>query len=415
MRRRSLALVLPLGLLALAACDPGGPGGAGTEPARAPDIDVDPAPVPIGRLADPVDVTELRLPLEMTVMIVVDPGWTSTPLERDGIFLGYSDEGDRLRFRAADQDGTLLWEAQRPLSCTGFALTADADGRAIAVLADTAAGEASDESLPAMTMTGYDLRTAERLWGPTEVPGPQAGQGLVFAAPGDQPMGTGGPRIALAPATGETALADEELGGGRILAEHAGTIVRTDGEELVALTVAHADADADAAELWRIAMPAGTDPQRARIMEAIDPSTHHAVLSGGEEPGVLLDLSDGAVLAEEVGQAAHDHGLDVTVVTAGHLVRGLDPDGQESWRHEDPEALELITAGERLAYARRPEEGTLVVLDTSQGVMVHPYDVDLSGPLGVPEVFSAQAAAAVNVDGTRYLVTTTLDEDFGTR
>lgn len=411
MRRRSFALALPLGLLALSACDSGDPGGAGDGPTRAPDLDVDPAPVPIGELAEAVDVTELRLPLEMIVMIVVDPGWTSTPLERDGIFLGYSDEGDRLRFRAADQDGTLLWEAQRPLSCTGFALTADAEGRAIAVLADTAASEADDEALPAMTMTGYDLRTAEALWGPTEVPGPQAGQGLVFAAPGDQPMGTGGPRIALSPATGETALADEELDGGRILAEHAGTLVHTDGDDLVARAVA----DAGAGELWRIAMPAGIDPQRARIMSAIDSSTDLTVLSGGEGPGVLLDLADGAVIADDVERVAHDHGLDVTVVCAGHVVRGLDPDGQESWRHEDPEALEFITAGERLAYAQRPEEGTLVVLDTSQGVMVYPYDADLTGPLGVPEVFSTQAAAAVNVDGARYLVTTSLDEDFGTR
>src|SRR5699024_9225084 len=96
-------------------------------------------------------------------------------------------------------------------------------------------------------------------------------------------------------------------------------------------------------------------------------------------------------------------------------VRGLEADGQESWRHEDPETLEFITAGERLAYARRTEEGTLVVLDTSQGVMVHPYDTDLSGPLGVPEAFSAQAAAAANVDGARYLVTTTADEESRTR
>src|SRR5699024_11808456 len=77
----------------------------------APDIAVDPEPTVLGERAEPLDVTELRLPLEMTVMIVVDPGWTATPHERDGLFLGYREEVDRLRFIAAEQDGTLLWEA----------------------------------------------------------------------------------------------------------------------------------------------------------------------------------------------------------------------------------------------------------------------------------------------------------------
>lgn len=403
MRRRDLALSLPLGLLMLSACESSGAGGGQDDPTSAPDIAVDPEPTVLGERAEPLDVTELRLPLEMTVMIVVDPGWTATPLERDGLFLGYREEADRLRFIAAEQDGTLLWEAQRPLSCTGFALSADADGRAIAVLADTGSGPGE------MSLTAYDLSTAETLWGPTEVPGPQAGQGLVFAAPGEEPMGEGGPRIALVPATGEAALADGDLDDGRILAEHAGTIVHTEGKDLVAA------AAEDAAELWRTALPDGIDARGARIGGAADPSTGLAVLSGAEGPGVLVDLSEGRVVAEEVEGAAHDHGLDITVVAAGNVVRGLEADGQESWRHEDPETLEFITAGERLAYARRTEEGTLVVLDTSQGVMVHPYDTDLSGPLGVPEVFSAEAAAAVNVDGARYLVTTTLDEEFGTR
>ena len=79
------------------------------------------------------------------------------------------------------------------------------------------------------------------------------------------------------------------------------------------------------------------------------------------------------------------------------------------------EMLVLITAGERLAYAQRPEEGTLVVLDTARGRMVNPYDVDLDGPLAVPELFSADAATSVHVEGVRYLVTTVLDEGYGLR
>lgn len=140
MRRRTLALAVPLGLIGLAACDRDGSPGPVQMTDHPPQDDLDPAPVLLDGSADPVDVTELRLPLEMTPMIVVDPGWTAAPVERDGIFLGYSDAEDQLRFRAVDQDGTLLWEALRPLSCTGHSLSAAADGTTIAVLAD-ATGE----------------------------------------------------------------------------------------------------------------------------------------------------------------------------------------------------------------------------------------------------------------------------------
>ena len=75
----------------------------------------------------------------------------------------------------------------------------------------------------------------------------------------------------------------------------------------------------------------------------------------------------------------------------------------------------LLSAGERLAYAQRPKEGTLVVLDTSQGLLVNPFDADRSGPLAVPELFSADAATSVRIEQTRYLVTTTLDEAYGLR
>lgn len=119
MRRRTLALAVPLGLIGLAACDRDGSPGPVQMTDHPPQDDLDPAPVLLDGSADPVDVTELRLPLEMTPMIVVDPGWTAAPVERDGIFLGYSDAEDQLRFRAVDQDGTLLWEALRPSELHG--------------------------------------------------------------------------------------------------------------------------------------------------------------------------------------------------------------------------------------------------------------------------------------------------------
>ena len=404
MRRRTLLLGAPLGALALGACtdraEESSPG-----PAPAPAVE-NPDPVILDEEATVVDHAELRLPLEMSPMIVVDPGWTATPLELDGIFLGYREESEHLRFLAVEEDGTLLWQADRPLTCTGFTLTRDEDGGTVAVLADVAPTE---DALAGMTLTAYDLRSAEHLWGPVEAPGPQAALGLVYAEPTDAPMGQGGPRIALSGATGEPLLAEQDLDPGeRILGEHLGNVLRIDGQELVLSGL-------DAAQTWRAPVPAEIDPARARLLGTIDPNPSFAALGDQSGAGAVIDLADGHVIAEDARAVARDHVLARTVVASGTTVRGLDDDGTELWVHEDPEPLQLLSAGERLAYALRSEEGTLVVLDTNEGLMVQPYDVDRTGPLAVPEVFSAQTAAAVRIEERRILVTTRFDEGFGQR
>ena len=384
-----------LGAAALAACTPETPEGAPTS-ADTPPAPVDPMPALLGEQATVVDPATLRLPLEMLVMIVVEPGWTAAPQQLDGIFLGHRRDGDAVRFTAVDQDGTALWTARRPLGCEAAVLTRDDSARAVAVLTDRTADGVT-------TLTGYRLRGAEHLWGPVAVPGPPVGPGLLVAA------ADGSGRAVLDPGTGGTVQAEADLAGGRLLAEHLGTVLLVDGEELVARDVP------SGTERWRIPAPEGLDLATSEVSGRIDPTTSHAVLVGPDVTGALLDLAGGRVLADGITAAAHDHAMDTTVVTAGRTVRGLAADGTETWRHDDPEQLVLIAAGERLAYAQRPEEWTLVVLDTSQGQMVNPYDVDLEGPLAVPELFSADAATSVHVEDTRYLVTTTLDEGYGMR
>lgn len=450
MRRRTFALAVPAGLLGLAACtsdesesgtgaDPSAADPAGADPAGAgpgggdapatpepPAIPIDPTPTVEGAQAETVVGADLRLPLEMTVMVVVKPGWTAPALQLDGMFLGYGEQEDVLRYVAMDQDGTIAWTARRPLSCTGFALSRADDGRAVAVLADviadgggSAAGEGGDDAegrVAITSVTAYDLATAEQLWGPVEVPGPQIAPGLVFASPGDQLMGTGGERVALSASTGEVALSEADLEGGRIIAEHLGTILHTEAEQLVAVS------SADGSRLWKLELPAGTDPLAVNVVGEISPDTSLAVTRGlgsgdgaGAVSGLLVDLADGSVVAEGASAATRDLATGTTVVVSGNVVTGLDASGAEVWRHVDTEPLQLVSAGERLAYAARPQEGTLVVLDTLQGVMVQPYDADVSGTLGMPELFNAEAAAAVRFDRERCLVTTTLDESFGMR
>lgn len=440
--RRTLGLTLPVGLgglLGLAACtsdEPAPTGGAssvGPDAPSAPELPatpIDPAPTVEGTPAPTVVGTDLRLPMEMTIMIVARPGWTAPTQQLDGMFLGYATEGDELRFIAASEDGTIAWTARRPRACTGFAVSRTEDDRAVAVLADLAAadgmGKSGDGSSGSeqgaaevgTTVTGYDLATAESLWGPVPVPGPKVAPGLVFAAPGSQSTGPGGERVALSASTGGVTVSEANLDGGRIIAEHLGTILHTAGTQLVAVA-----AD-DGAQLWELDLPAGTDLAAVHVVGKISPDTSLAVVSGlggadGGGPGVgsglLVDLRDGRVVTEGVTAATHDLATDITVVARGNVVTGLDAAGEEVWRHVDVEPLQLVSAGERLAYAVRPEEGTLVVLDTLQGLMVQPYDADMTGTLGMPETFNAQAAAAVRFENERYLVTTTLDETFGMR
>jgi len=401
MRRRTLLATAPL-LALLAACSSSEP--APTQPTPAAPVE-DPTPRRRGEVAPRVAPEEMRLPLEMIPMIVVDPGWTAPSQQLDGVFVGYREGEDRLTYLAVDQDGTVLWEADRPLSCTGFTLTRGADDQPFVVLADLAS---APDALGAMTLTGYDLRTAEPLWGPVAALGAQAALGLVFAEPTDTPMGAGGPRTALSGADGEVAVAEVELDGGRILAEHLGTILTSDGATLIASNIA-------GQRLWTKELPADWDLGRLRVLGTIDTVVPHAVIADPRGAGLVIDLSSGAQIATDVSAAAHDHVHNVTVLAAGTTVWGLDADGREQWRHEDPEPLDLISAGERLAYAVRREEGTLVVLDTLQGLMVNPFDVDSSAPIAMPELFSADAAAVVRAGERRCLVTTVFDEHFGTR
>lgn len=487
MRRRIFALAVPAGLVGLVACTSEGsqseqtPGPTDADPAAGdapaapepPDTPIDPTPTVDGTQAETVVGTDLRLPLEMTIMIVVKPGWTAPALQLDGMFLGYGEQDHALRYVAMGQDGTTLWTAQRPLSCTGFALSRTSEDRTVAVLADVVAGNGDGEKdgdgggeqdgdgggdgqVATSSVTAYELSTAEQLWGPVEVPGPQIAPGLVFASVGDQPMGSGGERVALSASTGEVAVSEAELDGGRIIAEHLGTILHTEGRSLVAVSAA------DGSPLWQLDLPAGTDPMAVHVVGEISPDRPLAVIrglgggtgsgtgsdsgaegasDGGAEDasdgagegasdgggdsgsvrgadgvtGLLVDLADGSVVAEGVSAATHDLATDITVVLSRNVVIGLDTSGEEVWRHVDPEPLQLVSAGERLAYAVRPKEGTLVVLDTLQGLMVQPYDADVSGTLGMPELFNAEAATSVRFEDERYLVTTTLDEGFGMR
>src|SRR5699024_7593414 len=124
--RRRIAGAALISVLALSACD-------GSEAEPLPDYD--PVPVAVDRLAAEVYPAELRLPLQLADAPVLAPGWQTPPHYADDVFLSAADNDGVLTFRAVDTSGTVLWETQRPLSCTGFTLTSAQD-QSYAVLTD---------------------------------------------------------------------------------------------------------------------------------------------------------------------------------------------------------------------------------------------------------------------------------------
>lgn len=397
--RRRLVLAVPAALAVLSGCDV--LGGKKTPPSA---VDVDPEPTVLEGQAETADPTSLRLPLDLVVMILVKPGWTSTPQQLDGVLVGTAEGKDTVSVLALDEDGTRLWSAKRPSACTGHVLARGAKGAGLAVLADL---RIEDGQVAGTTVTAYDLRSAEKSWGPVDVPGGQATPGAVYAAAGEDPTAAGGERVALDTTSGEIVLRESDLDEGRIIAEHHGTILLTSGQELLAVSAT------DGSRTWSLPLPEGITAKTARIRGRIDPDAPLALLAGEDETGVVLDLEHGRVLLKDVDQVATDISTTTVIAVSGRTVQAREADGSTAWRHEDPEQLDLISAGGRTSYATRPEEGTLVALDDSDGTMIQPYDVDGTGPLGVPELFTAEGAVAVRAGGEHYVVTTTLDMNYG--
>lgn len=364
-------------------------GGGGTP---APSV-ADPSPVVRGEQAPTIPWDELSLPLEMSIMITVDPGWTSAALQLDGLFLASRAEAQQRVFTAVHANGMIVWEAPRPLDCPHFALSRTLAGDPVAVLTDH-----GEDGAP--TATGYHLATAERLWGPVPLPGELDGPGLVCT-------GDAGERVALFVADGTTV---PRTDGERVLAEHLGRVLCVSGGELLLR-------EADATEVWRAPLPgSAVGRESVRVFGRIG-SEAPAFAAVGDDAGVggILTLEDGEVLAADALAVEFDAMLETAVIAQGRTVRGLDPAGVELWRYRDPKAVELVSAGVRTAYLVRAATRELVVLDTGSGRAIIPYAVDLEAPLGTPETFSATGAAAVRAGERRILVTTEPDPGYGLR
>lgn len=348
----------------------------------------------------------LLLPHALEGLSILDPAWVLPAQGRDGVLLSATERGGLLEYTALDSDGTALWAAQRPMSCTGFVVTVDADGRALAVLTDSIP---TAESLASTTASAVDLHTGEPVWGPVEVPGPIRGGGLVFATTPAGSLGALGPATVLDPSTGRVVLT-EEGDARRVLGERRGTVLVVQGDELRAI------ATADGTTLWRadagelgvvpadlalVTTRAGTDLADGLVLLE---SAEDAELAGGAGERLLVDLATGAVLVRGLEEARTDALTGITVVRDAAGLRALDTDGGELWTAPVETETQLAAAGNGLLYLRQGD--SVAVRNLVTGALAEGYDPEGSGAVVLPVRFTARGAAIVEV-GQREVVVTT--------
>ena len=345
-----------------------------------------------------VDPAGMRVPFQLDEHVMVDPGWDIAPQELDGVFIAPREQGDRLEFVAVDASGAVLWIADRPLTCTGYALTTTSDGRALAVLTDTPANSApTDSTLAATTATAYDVHTGEQVWGPIDVPGPHLGPGLVFGALPQAAIGAVGPRTALNPTSGEATIIGGEPDG-VIVGEYDGTVLVAQADDLVART------SADGEELWRVeASKLDGHPGDLKAAVGVRPGPGFAFLTDRDGAGILLDLEDGTIIASDLLDAATDDSAGVHVLVSDTEVYGQDAEGKVLWTHPAGDQTTITGIGGILVYLQSGD--SLRVHNALTGDVALGYPPDQEGRIAVPTLLTKDGAGVV-MDESRYYIAT---------
>lgn len=363
--------------------------------------DYDPVPVAVDTPAAEVDTSELRLPLQLADNQVLEPGWQTPPHYADDVFLSAADDDDVLTFRAVDTSGTVLWEAQRPLSCTGFTLTSGQD-QSYAVLTDI---DDDVQGFGNTVASAYDLHTGEAVWGPVDAPGPHQGPGTVFGAPPEEAMGDSGPKVLLDPATGNLLL-DETADDVTILGEFHGTVLLMHNDQVEAYRADElADTGLTAEPLWTI--PTDTwdnNGLTARLpVTSSDPSDDPgAVLLGTNDTNrALVQLATGEVLADQLTAAGQDPSSQ-TWVTIGQQYAGYAADGQLLYQ-EANHGLQFRGVGAAVAYLENAD-GDLEARNVVTGDIGRSYDPQDTGALTVPTLITATGAGILDAGEQYYLV-----------
>ena len=264
-----------------------------------------------------VDANEVRIPAAYEGALVIDPGWDGPVLEHDGTFLAASKLEHALRYTAIDSAGNVLWAAERPPECTGFTITETAQGRALAVLTDTAA--------ESTTASAYDLKTGKVVWGPIPTPGPHHGPGLVFGTHGED-ANPNLQRTTLDPTTGRPSARSAALADGTsIIGEHHETLLLLDGP----VFSAHAGTGTT---LWSTDLSdAGWSSENEVLVENIDSRSGLITLRLDESTHALIDMHDGSVEAKAVHGTATDLATETRLILQERTLEAFSASGQRLW------------------------------------------------------------------------------------
>ena len=393
-RRRSIAVA---GVAVLAAVL----GACSGEPEQAEDsppleqLDLQREPQPDGDPLPEASAEDLWLPYQVDQLALVEPPWPAASVqELGGVLLAPAESEGAVEFRAVDAEGTMLWWAQRPPSCTGFVLTTTSDGQDLAVLADM---EASSDAV-STTVSGYDLHTGEEVWGPVDVPGPHLGPGLVFAqmpAQFGEPTGA----VALDADSGQLLEAPE---GAEVVGEYGGTVLTVDDSTLSAL------APGDQGDLevrWQLPLSEhGWSAEEVAAVAGTRPGVEVALLDVGTDGHVLVNLADGRVLAEGVRDAAPDAATGTVVLLEEQEMRGIDADGTQLWSTETGPEAEIQSVGGALVYL--VDDGEVRVHNALTGEVATAYDSQGSGELAIPELIAPTGAVLLTAGEDAVLATT---------
>lgn len=326
-----------------------------------------------------VDTRDIRMPFALEESVVVNPGWTATPQELDGVLIAPAERGGLLEFTAVTSTGTSLWTAQRPISSAGFAVASTSQGQALAVLTDT--------TQEPITATAYDLRTGEVVWGPVDVPGPLVGPGLTFRA------NTEASAVALDPTSGTVAIGSE-LNELRVLGEFDGAVL-VESEGYLELHDAREDTIVwrTSNPLWQHTVKAVTDgPQREGAV----------LLDMGNGSRTLMNLGNGEVIAEGIDDAVVDSTTSTIITAHAKGLRAMAFDGEPAWATPTAGSPIVHSAFGALVYTQ--QGSTMRVHNSVTGALALGYQSD-GDSIAVPLMFLLGGGAVISVDGQLLLAT----------
>ncbi|SMX83176.1 PQQ-binding-like beta-propeller repeat protein [Brevibacterium antiquum] len=344
--------------------------------------DLEREPKQVGTELDAIDASDLQLPLIVEPLELVEPDWDLDVKHLGDVFLSARSGDARLGFSAVDSNGTTLWQAQRPTGCTGFTVTADNEGKPLAVLTDSA----SDESCTTeVTASAYDLETGEQRWGPTEVPGPMQGPGSLFSSDdGDE-------AVALDPDTGETV---EESSNSRVLGEFQGTILSVDEDTLFASD--------EGKTAWKI--PLSDHDWNADGLTAFPDQTEGLILLDAQDgSGPVIDAESGDILDDSASEIARDANSEMIITRDRQGLTVIDAAGTNELPVSLPKSVVLEAAVGGLIYLREGE--TLRVHNAATGSIARGYPAKGSGVVAVPDVFTSKGLGVLRA-GDRTLLAT---------